>query len=501
MRTTLVISISLLMYSLVQGQNQWLQYAGDEHRSGTAGTAPAGLSAVLWTASEYPAGTTIRFEGPSSPVVWNGRVYANARHYVGNTHTQNKIVALDQASGGILFQTFIDQATLDSWSSPAVDEIGGSVLLGCRMKLYCIDAVNGPIRWATPLARSVVNASPLVAGETGRRRAFITDYDGFGSAASLYCVNLSLFESGTNPYQPGDIVWQEPIGGSSGNTPAYDNGVVYVSSVSGGIEGCEDLGHVYAFDVDAPAGSRLIWSTCVGEGFFGGVCYANGHLFAASYNPAGSSDNSTLAKIRASDGVIVWTTACERTASMPVVVGDRVFLAAGIQGFGSTPKVEAFQDNGASAAKLWDTFADTGGAMIVGGWTHQPLFCNGILYTGRIPLSGSFYGAYTDLFMLDINRMPGDPAFIRSQLAGSGSSPAAAGGRVYLIGPGGLSAIALRGDCHADGVLDGNDLSCFVQAFLNPGISQAQIRLFDFGGDGLLDTDDIPGMVSALLVN
>lgn len=478
--------------------DDWLHYASDPQRNGVSQDAPDDLSAVLWTTNQHPIGTTIAFEGPSSPVVYSGRVYANTRHIVSNQYQKNKLVAFEASSGAVLFETLIDKAILDSWSSPAVDTANGTVLLASGFKLFSIDAVTGDIRWATPLARTVVNASPLVVVDPVVGRAFITDYDGFGDAASLYCINTSPFDTGANPYLPGDIVWQESIGTASGATPAYDNGDVYLSSIAASGFGCDEVGYLTAFDIDAPPVSRRLWSTCVGDGFFGGVCFSNGFVYVASYDLNGTGDNSTLVKVNAADGAIIWTIPCERTSSIPVVVGDRIYLSAGINGFGSVPKVQAFQDNGASAVKLWDTYVDTAGSLIVGGWTHQPLYADGLLYVGRIPLSGSFYGAYTDLYMLDVSRAPTDPLFVRDHRVGVGSSPALAEGRLYSIGPVGLSAIAHRGDCDGDGTLTGLDIQCFTNLLLN-GASPSEITLMDFNLDALLSLDDAPGLCDALV--
>ena len=84
---------------------------------------------------------------------------------------------------------------------------------------------------------------------------------------------------------------------------------------------------------------------------------------------------------------IIWITQTERTASMPIVVGNKIYISGGIGGgFGSRPKVEAYQDNGQSVVKLWETPE----SMIIGGWTHQPAYSSGRLYAGKIP-GGDYY--------------------------------------------------------------------------------------------------------------
>jgi outer membrane protein assembly factor BamB len=438
-------------------------------------------------------------------VVFDGRAYAFAGP--SDSETNNKLVAVELDTGEVAFETVLEATAqaLDSWSSPAADVLNGAVIIGSGPELFSVDAETGAVNWSTTLARQVVNASAVVAEDLEPGRVFITDYDPFGGGGSLYCVNTSPFDAGDNPYQRGDIVWQELLGKTSGNTPAYHAGVVYVTSISaaGALDDPDD-GHIHAFDVDAPSASRRLWSTAVAEGFFGGVTYVDNYVYAAGYNFNGGPDNSTLVKMRAADGAVQWTAACERTASIPIVAGERIYLSAGILGYGSVPKVQAFEDHGAFATKLWDTYVDTGGTFLVGGWTHQPMLDGDVLYVGKLPQGPEFFGPYTDLFMLDTTRTPDDPGFVIDHLVGMGSSPACASGRIYTIGIEGLWAVAARGDfCgvtgQADGAVDGMDLQCFVAALLADTPTDEQTALGDFNEDSQLTIEDVPGFLSALL--
>jgi hypothetical protein len=495
----------LVLTNHAAAQDGWRQYARNAQHQATALDAPRDLSAILWVAGQYPPGTDIAFKGPSSPVVFDGRVYAFAGP--SDSETNNKLVAVELDTGEVAFETVLEATAqaLDSWSSPAADVLNGAVIIGSGPMLFSIDAETGAVNWATTLTRQVVNASTVVAEDLEPGRVFITDYDPFGGGGSLYCVNTSPFNAVDNPYQPGDIVWQEPLGSTSGNTPAYHAGVVYVASLTAtsALDNPDD-GHIHAFEVDAPAASRRLWSTAVAEGFFGGVTYVDDYIYAAGYNFYGGPDNSTLVKMRATDGAVQWTAACERTASIPIVRDGRIYLSAGIQGYGSVPKVQAFEDQGAFATKLWDTYVDTGGTLLVGGWTHQPMLDGDVLYVGRIPQGPVFFGPYTDLFMLDTTRTPDDPGFVIDQLAGMGSSPACVNGRIYTIGIDGLHAIAARGDfCgdggRADGLVNGYDLRCFVDALLSGAPTGAEVILGDFYQDNQLTIEDVPGFLSALL--
>ncbi|MEE8169849.1 MAG: PQQ-binding-like beta-propeller repeat protein, partial [Phycisphaerae bacterium] len=300
-----------------------------------------------------------------------------------------------------------------------------------------------------------------------------------------------------NPFLPGDIVWAELIGSSSGATPAYHDGVAYVATRSGP-DGAPAVGTVYAFDVNASAGLRLLWSVGVGDEFFGGVTYAGGFVYAASYDFDGSDDNSQLVKIRAADGVLQWIVPCERTSSIPIVCGDRIYLSAGLFGFSSAPKVQAFRDDGTTAVKLWDTYVDTCGALLVGGWTHQPARVGNTLYVGLVPSSGLF-GPYTDLFLLDLTLTPVDAGFVMQQRSGFGSSPALSDGRLYTIGAGGLNALAAAADFSGDGLVDGDDVQGFVDALDAASPDAQQLALADLDGDLDVDSDDSALFVQLLL--
>ena len=451
------------------------------------------------------SGEELVFEGPSSPVVYNGRVYVAAQDFEDPKNPQNKLVALDRRTGAVMWETLIAATVFDFWYSPAVDTLNDAVLIGTGNRLYGIDAVSGAIDWSTPLMQSSINAGAVVASDLDPGRAFITDYDGFGTSGSVYCINTSPFDASTNPFQAGDIVWFEPIGGSSGNTPAYDDGVVYVASVGdASLAGITDAGRVFAFDVDAPAESRLLWSVTIGEGFFGGIAYANGFVYAASYDFDGSGDNSTLVKIDTADGNIQWTVECERTNSTPIVKGTEIYLSAGFPGSGSVPKIQAFEDMGGSARKIWDTFYDTSGVLLVGGWTHQPVLVGDDLYAGTIPTGFPFFGPYTDLYVLDTTKMPADSGFIIDHAIGMGSSPAICGGTIYTIGASGLHAVAGLGDfCGpsggSDGAVDGVDVGCYVAAMLSAQPTASETALGDFDGDGVLGLGDVPGFIAKLL--
>ncbi len=520
--TSLLVTVSLFAAVLVLGilipntvHADWPQYGGDVRRSSAAVGAPA-LLHTTWATTTDLNGEQLIFEGPSAPAGFDGRVYGYAKQLTNGIFTTSKLVAIDAACGDVVFESPLARGQFDSWSAPAVDAIHRTVIIGSGASLYAIDADDGSIVWETALLRTVVNASALIVGPNNQRRIFITDFDGFGQSASLYFVNASAFDAVENPFQPGEIIWTESIGGASGATPAFtDDGLVVLAGINAPTDapGITN-GHISVYDPAAPAGNRLAWRFqlssigVVNEGFFGGVTINDGFVYAASYDINGSGNNSNLIKLDATDGSLAWSVACERTNAIPIVGdNDRVYISAGLDGFGSTPKVQAFDDLGASAALAWDTAVDSGFTLSVGGWTHQPVLSGDHLYVGTIPGGFPFFGAYTNLSIIDVTLSPSDPDFVVSSASGFGSSPAVCNGRLYSIGQTGMFEIGVPGDlCGADGVPDGQldlmDVPCFVDALLHADIGafcDAKLARHDLNMDGAFDGRDVATLTNMLI--
>jgi outer membrane protein assembly factor BamB len=178
--------------------------------------------------------------------------------------------------------------------------------------------------------------------------------------------------------------------------------------------------------------------------FWGGVSLTQeGFLYAATYNYslATGQNNSTLVKIDCNDGRIVWTSAVERTDTIPVVAGEMIFVSGGLPGdFNSKPKVQAFRDLGNRAELMWDTAADLPD-IAIGGWTAQPGYASGKLYVGAQDQpydalwrpNGNSY-----LYVLDVTLHPGDERFVIGQVEGCGNSPIVTPDSVYSVGPNAL---------------------------------------------------------------
>jgi len=382
--------------------------AHDAHHSGIAdGGGPVALGEPRFVAT-VPGMELI---GPSTPVVAASMVTVLAEYYdeAQGTYTDSYVLAFSELDGALLWSASVGERAYSSWSSPTVfsGEVRGesihSVYVAWGDTLRRLDAATGVEDWRVPLDRPVANASPIVAADT----VFVTDYTGAAPGGKLYAYDAL----------DGALVWSRAIGQTNGNTPAYFAGAVYVTTADGGI-----------FCFDAADGTRRWHRTLFStwdEAFFGGLSVRDGALYAATYGFYGGEDNSTLLKMNATDGAVLWTTRSERTDTMPVVAAGKVFLAGGVSGYGSARKLECFDES--SGALLWSYRG-------AGGWLQQPCYAGGLLYAGLISSTGYYYGPAGNLHILDPAKAPGDPGFILDMYADAGSSPSVANGNVYSIG-------------------------------------------------------------------
>lgn len=423
-------TLGLALVAATAAAGDWTQYAGDARRSSIAAVPPRTLAPLCWRAAPE---SDEDFVALASPVIAADRVFAAARAFDDGVPVAARLIAFRLRDGQRLWHADLPPDSFDSWASPAVDPVTATVVVCAANHVFGLDAETGAERWSVPSARPFVNASPAIAAAP-LPRAFVVDYTPFG-AGRLSAVNLAPFDPATNPHQPGDVVWYATVSRTSGNSPAVADGVVYCTS---------NLGRILAFD--AASGAPLWNVQAAPDGFFGGITVRAGFLYAATYRFSGGANNSTLVKLATADGAIVWTCPCERTDSVPIVLADgRILLSAGIDGFGSAPRIQAYRDHGPSVERLWDTYADTGGALRLGGWTHQPVCGAGLLFAGA-PSPLADFEPYAALCVLDLSRTPGDAGFVRESLDGAGGSPACSPGVVVSIGRDGLFAV---GACKA----------------------------------------------------
>lgn len=485
-------------------QDSWPGFARDAaHSSAADGALALPTGGPMWVRSVDGSGRGITFVGQSSVAVSRTLVCAIGSTGSGQT-LQHWCFGISRLTGGMVWAVPIARPLLDSYSTPLVDEQRQQVIVTTGRQVVALNLVNGAQRWVLNTVQPIVNASPVITDDLGaRNRLFFTDYDGAGTGGSLHCVNIDAFHPLANPYMPGETVWSVVIGGTSGNTPAYADGRVYVCTAGEyGFSG----GDVRCFDARSTTMPTPLWVTPnpVGEGLYSGpsVAKVNGvdMLYAASYAFFGTTASANLLKLRASDGAVVWSIPSNRTSTTPVVMPDgRIVLSTGVSGFGSLPCVQIFRDLGSSASMIWDSsiatwidvntngVRDTGEYTRLGGWTVQPALdrSTNTLFVGVIPTGGS--GACASMGVVALGPSATSAPSIQAFVAGCGSSPVIAGRNVYTIGPTGLHAFGSpppQGDINSDSRLDEEDLYAFGP------MSQAHDPRCDVNADGQITGTD-----------
>lgn len=472
----------------------WSTLAGDASRTSTRATSLPTFAIPRWTLSQTTLGQPIRFIGPASIVASTlptPRIYTT-----GIINNQAHAIAVNADTGLIAWTTPIPALILDSYSAPALDHHLGIVLYSSGTTITALRLSDGSLAWQAPLIGAPVNATPIITTDLGsRNRAFTTDYGGFGGSSLLYCINVSPHHPTINPYQPGEIVWSAPIGSSTGASPTYHDGVVYVTST--GLDSTS-FGEIRAFDARTTITPAPLWTftNTIAEGFFGGLTIResttstqpNGqptiHLYAATYAFFGQTSSANMVKLNARTGALVWSVPCNRTESIPIPLDDgRIILSSGVQGFGSVPMVQMFQDLGSTATQLWNTAAstwtdanqngvmDVGEFLLIGGRVMQPVLLRSTISTPRLLIganagAGNPPGPGTVMYELDLTLTPNQPGFIVQQSTSMGSSPGLLGAGAYAHGTNGLAALGTlppHPDLNNDTRFDVDDLILWEQ--------------------------------------
>ena len=446
----------------LDGQGLWTHYAGNAKRNAIPGTNR--MPSLAQPAWENPNFTPV----PQSGLVADHfHVYAIARD-AGNATVA---VALDRTTGNEVWSTPIAPPILDSWSSPAVDLEHGTLIAATGATIVALDTISGDEIWSLTLPTTIVNASPVVTNDLDDRdRVLISTYSfGFGEPAQLVCINTDPFDASVNPFQPGEIVWTKVLSAdSSGNTPAYQNGRVYLATASGS---STQRGTVRCYDVTGdtePTSPLWSFTNTINAGFFGGVSIAQGHIYASSYTFTGLQTSANTVKLEKNTGGLVWSVPTNRTDATPIVLpnGDVVVSSGVATGafdflpfFGSLPSIQYIEDQGDSTSLLWDSALAThddqnsNGVwdfgepyLSIGGWTHQPiaLTINAVphLIVGTLPESqpGVNIAHNTDLRLIDLTKSPTDPGFIADHASGTGNTPAMTSGWIFTSGERGIRA-------------------------------------------------------------
>jgi len=445
----------------------WTQLGGNAAHSTTPRATGSFLAPPNWTTTGNGS-TTLNFTPQAGVVADDQRVYAIGFDQQFAQH----LAAFDQNTGDLAWATQIPFALLDSWSTPAIDPNNNTLIIATGFSMLALDRFTGVLQWSTNLDKPIVNASPCLTDDLdGSNRAFITDYS-FGTAAagSLICINLDPFDPITNPHQPGDILWTAPLPGDcSGNTPAYNNGIIYVSTADDGSGG---PGHILAFDATSTTTTTPLWNTPNTQplGFFSAVTHHNGSIYASSYNFNGLQRSANTIKLNATTGTVQWSVPTVRTDATPIILSNNQIIISGgvptsptIFFTGSLPAIELIDDLGSSATVLWDTFEathddlngnsawDQGEPFLsIGGWGHQPIAFKSnrqfnLLVGTMTPPSGfDPFSHASDLHTIDLTKHPTDPGFIISTQPNLGTTPALIGNRIYTTSDTGLSAVTLN---------------------------------------------------------
>lgn len=220
----------------------------------------------------------------SSPLVQDGTVYVGA--------WDNKVYALDEATGAVKWSTATDAQIVSSASWVDAATAGGSpaIVIGTNGgSLYELDAATGAIRWKAQSndrlgsGREYFYATPTVA----YGRVFIGNTDGwmyaFGAQSGkliwakqagsyvytaavaageviyvgTYDGNIIAFDAAT-----GNRLWTAPAPGAVHGAPVLMDGLLYFSTCSGcgqnGVRGAKSgPDGMYAMDITT---HKIVWS-------------------------------------------------------------------------------------------------------------------------------------------------------------------------------------------------------------------------------------------------
>ncbi len=475
----------------------WPTLAGSSDRAGEAQSGFVALIEASWVLSADRDGVELAFMAMSGVVVSDGFGFALAER-----EGACVLVKIELGAGEVVWVSEVPPAFFDSWATPTIDLERRNILLATDLYLLSIDGKSGEELWRIEFDGDAVNATVAVTEDLGPRdRAFVTDFSFGGRHASLYCVNLDPFDAALNPYRPGELIWKSEIGGFGGTTPAYRDGRVYIATSADGGFG---PGRIHAFDATSDKAQSPLWTFINPRAtdFFGGVSVrerdGRSFVYGASFAFDGQTESANLVKLDADDGSLQWSVASNRTDSIPIVLDDgRIVLSTGLAGSGSKPMIEVFVDLGDRAELAWDSVTATwddvdgdgvcelGEFLVVGGWNHQPIVSRDgdeqLVYGGAIPTGGGQFGAFTDLYAIDLNNLGGE--FLVGHFRGAGGSPTIAGGFLLSVGETGLHAFAVPTfdfDINGDGLVDIDDLYAWEQGRGDR----------DVDGDGTIDATD-----------
>ena len=247
-------------------------YRGDPAHTGVlSGPAPVGHPEITW---RYDSGGEIT----STAAVADGLIFFTGK--------RGEIFAVDAVSGEIRWQKTLENYVLGS--SPAV--VDGAVYVAGGYKLYSFEAATGKERWTLPIQYSA-QSSPTVSGNM----VYIASQDG-----KVYGVDA---RTGEQQWSNGDIK------GLVFGAPAVSGPYIFVGT---------DGGEVLA--LSATTGNR-IWKTPVGGTIFASPAVSGTTLIvtsrgstttdsltdAAGTTPAAGTGGGSIFALNIADGKLLWT--------------------------------------------------------------------------------------------------------------------------------------------------------------------------------------------------
>lgn len=489
-------------------EGAWTHLAGSSHRVSASRHPPPVLASPWWTRKTDLSGNTITFPAQGGAAVGPAYVYATGTIRPASA-TIHKLFAFSRDTGSPAWDVTLPALPfLDSQSSPAIDLEHGAVIVGVGRFVAAYDMVTGAQRWQVTLQQYVVNASPAVSDDLGKRdRLFITDYPfDEGSTGRLYSINTDTFDAVANPYNPGAIVWEVELGATSGNSPAYlprrlgGIGLVYSMDYGAFETGEAQPGTAYAFSATATNQPSAAWTApnSITEGFYGGVAVvprgASGgpELLASSYAfygelpclPGGGLESANTVRHSAISGALLGFAQSNRTSSIPVwLPHGRIVISTGYHGsfYRSALSLELFDTALSPGTWTWDSamatwtdanancLLDTGEYTAWGGYVQQPAAAldKGLprLVVGSMNNMG-LASVGVKLSVIDLTAAPSSAGFVVSSNTGAASSPALAGANVYSAGSQGLCAFGpppVRFDTNGSGRITMDDVYAWEQ--------------------------------------
>lgn len=496
----------------------WPTFAGGNARNAVSRHALPDVATPAWSLSQYE-GLMIAWIPQATPVVSGTHVFAVGSTQAGQGR-EFALFAVSRDTGAVAWRAVLPQAvTLESQASPAIDAGNKSVLVAAGSTLAAFAQSDGTLRWSVTLPQQLVNASPLVTSDRGGSdRVLVTTYSPGPASGELVCVNVDAFDAASNPWQPGDVVWNVAIGLTSGNTPAMlpkalgGDDMVVVSTIG---EAGLVAGAIMAFDVGASVAPQPLWTftNTRPQGFFGGSTLAMGasgrlEVTAASYAFGGGISSANTVRLDARTGTLLGETPTNRTNASPIVLASRrIALATGIGGFGSAPSLLWLDGSlGASATithSARDTWMDVDGDgrydageyLRLSGYNAQPAASvfGGVplLLVPTMQVAGTTVSSGASLSVVDPLRAATQAGFVVQQTQMAGGSVALAGANAYSVGSGGLVAfgpVPARFDVNSDGRRGMDDLYAWAA-----GSGQRDVT-----GDGVINGADFDALRALL---